>query len=98
VAANMSSFGGSLVNKVKQAFVDPEAVFSKPEEVVFSSMLSRKQKIDLLRRWESDARSRQSTNEDNGRSEELLSEILESLHELDYWPDLEQTAHNVAGR
>jgi len=23
-------------------------------------------------------------------SEELLSEILDSLHELDYWPDLEQ--------
>jgi hypothetical protein len=84
------------VNELKQALVNPAAIFGKPDEVVFSSILSRKQKIDVLRRWESDARSRQSANEEKGGSEELLSEILESLHQLDYWPDLEQTAPGIA--
>ena len=84
------------MNEVKQTFVNPAAIFSRPDEVVSSSSLSRKQKIDVLRRWESEARSLQSTNEENDGSEELLSEILESLHQLDYWPDLDQTARSTS--
>jgi hypothetical protein len=82
------------VNKLKQALANPAAVFAAPNEVVFNPALSRKQKIEVLRRWEYDARLLQVTDEESGKSmvdasEELLSEILEALHELDYWPDLD---------
>jgi hypothetical protein len=82
------------VNKLKQALVNPAAVFAAPNEVVFNPALSRKQKIDVLRRWEYDARLLQVADEESEKSmvdasEELLSEILEALHELDYWPDLD---------
>lgn len=81
---------GSVLNEVEKALIDPASVFGKPSEVVFSSILSRQQKIDVLHRWESDARSLQSMNEEKEGYEELLSEILESMHQLDYWPDLER--------
>lgn len=87
------------MNELKQALANPAAVFSKPLEVVFNPALSRQQKIEVLRRWEHDARLLQVTNEGRltDESEELLSEILDSLHELDYWPDLDHAASNRAG-
>jgi hypothetical protein len=84
--------GGGVVTKFEQALVNPASVFAKPNEVVFSSAFSRKQKIDMLRRWEYDARMLQLANQESeiDESEELLTEILESLHQLDYWPDLDR--------
>jgi uncharacterized tellurite resistance protein B-like protein len=80
------------VKKLKKALVNPASVFAKPTEVVFTAAFSRKQKIDVLRRWEYAARMLQMGNQDSkvDESEELLAEILESLHELDYWPDLDR--------
>jgi hypothetical protein len=84
--------GGRVVKKLKQALINPAAVFAKPDEVVFNPALSRKQKIDVLRRWEYDARMLQVANWESkiDESEELLADILESLHQLDYWPDLDR--------
>jgi hypothetical protein len=84
--------GGGVVKKFEQALVNPASVFAKPNEVVFSPAFSRKQKIDMLRRWEYDARMLQLANQESeiDESEELLTEILESLHQLDYWPDLDR--------
>jgi hypothetical protein len=81
-----------VVKKLKQALVNPASVFAKPNEVVFAPALSRKQKIDVLRRWEYDARMLQMENQESkvDESEELLAEILESLQQLDYWPDLDR--------
>ena len=86
-----STMEGSGVKKLRQALVNPAAVFAKPKEVVFNPALSRKQKIDVLRRWEHDARMLQVATQESkiDKSEELLSEILESLQQLDYWPDLQ---------
>ena len=80
------------MDKFKQALANPAAVFAKPSDVVVNPALSREQKIDVLRHWEHDTRMLQARNEEimTDASEELLSEILDSLHELDYWPDLEQ--------
>ena len=80
------------MKKLKQALINPTAVFAKPNEVVFNPALSRKQKIDVLRRWEYDARMLQMGNQESkfDESEEILAEILESLHQLDYWPDLDR--------
>ena len=84
--------GGAVVKKFEEALVNPASVFAKPNEVVFSPAFSRKQKIDVLRRWEYDARMLQMANQESkiDESEELLTEILESLHQLDYWPDLDR--------
>ena len=80
------------MKKFRQALVSPASVFAKPNEVVFTPAFSRKQKIDVLRRWEYDARMLQMANQEGkiDESEELLTEILESLHQLDYWPDLDR--------
>jgi hypothetical protein len=80
------------VKKLKQALVNPASVFARPNEVVFSPAFSRNQKIDMLRRWEYEARMVQLANQESeiDESEELLTEILESLHQLDYWPDLDR--------
>ena len=47
-----------MVN-VKEALLNPGAVFHRPEEVVQDGRLSREQKIEILRRWEYDARQLQ---------------------------------------
>jgi hypothetical protein len=39
----------------EKAKLNPAAVFKSPQEVVSSQELSRKQKIEILRRWEQDA-------------------------------------------
>jgi hypothetical protein len=80
------------MKKFEQALVNPASVFAKPNEVVSTPALSREQKIDVLRRWEYDARMLQMGNQEGqvDESDELLAEILESLHELDYWPDLDR--------
>jgi hypothetical protein len=83
------------VDELKQALANPAAVFAMPRDVVINPALSREQKIDVLRRWEHAARMLQARNEEimADAPEELLSEILDSLHDLDYWPDLK-----LAGR
>ncbi len=39
-----------------KALLDPASVFKTPEGVLNSHELSREQKIEILRRWEYDAR------------------------------------------
>jgi len=87
------------VKKLKQALVNPAAVFAEPKEVVVNPTFSRQQKIDVLRRWEHDTRLFQASAKQRltDASEELLGKILESLHELDYWPDLEHPGWSKAG-
>jgi hypothetical protein len=87
------------VKKLKQALVNPAAVFAEPKEVVANPTFSRQQKIDVLRRWEDDTRLFQASAKEHltDASEELLGEILESLHELDYWPDLEHPGSSKLG-
>ena len=82
------------MKNLKQALVNPAAVFVEPNEVVVNPTFSRQQKIDVLRRWEHETRLFQASAKERltDASEELLGEILESLHELDYWPDLEHPA------
>ena len=80
------------MDELKQALANPVAVFVMPRDVVLHPALSREQKIDVLRQWEHDVRMLQARNEEimADAAQELLSEIRDSLHELDYWPDLEQ--------
>ena len=77
-------------DKVK---LNPAAVFKSPQEVVSSQELSREQKIEILQRWEQDARSMEVADEENmpGPQPKLLQPIRDALHALNYWPDTEHS-------
>jgi hypothetical protein len=49
----MAKLGGI---ELKRARLVPSAAFASPDEVVASAVLSRAQKISILRRWEFDTR------------------------------------------
>jgi hypothetical protein len=70
---------------VEKALLDPTAVFSQPKEVLAEPNLSRHQKIEILKRWEYDARELQTADDENmaeGSEVDLLDQILEALHQL----------------
>jgi hypothetical protein len=73
--------------------LNPAAVFKSPQEVVSSQELSREQKIEILQRWEQDARSMEVADEENmpGPQPKLLQPIRDALHTLNYWPDTEHS-------
>lgn len=89
-----------MVN-VKEALLNPAAVFHGPKEVVQNSDLSRQQKIEILRRWEYDARQLQVADEESmtaPRAEPVpLDAILKALRALDAPADVEHSAPTKQG-
>ncbi|TDT43151.1 hypothetical protein DES49_0961 [Halospina denitrificans] len=73
----------------EKALTDPAAVFSTPREVVAEQALNTDQKIQILRRWEYDARELSVAEEENmsGGDGELLDQVLRCLHELGFSQD-----------
>lgn len=69
---------------LQKALLDPTSVFKTPEEVVRNQELTREQKIDILRRWEYDARELQVAQEENMRTNQpdILDSILKALNML----------------
>ena len=69
--------------------LDPTSVFRVPEDVLKASDLTREQKIEILRRWEYDARELEVAADENmiGSNNDLLQNVLGSLSELGYKPD-----------
>ncbi|WP_206609480.1 hypothetical protein [Thiohalobacter thiocyanaticus] len=69
------------------ARLDPTAVFRTPGELMARIDLSDAQKIELLRRWEYDARELEVAEEENmagsGDDTDLLDEILNCLRQLE---------------
>ncbi len=82
----------------EKAKLNPAAVFKTPEEIVSSQELSRKQKLEILRRWEQDAMSMEVAEEEGmpGPQPKLLQPIRAALHGLDYWPDTEHSSPSKA--
>ena len=79
---------------VKKAMLDPTSVFKDPEEVVSSDELNRAQKIEILRRWEYDARELEVAEEEAGmavRRPEMFDLVVRALHMLDVDRDTEHT-------
>ena len=71
---------------VAQAMLDPTMVFKEPKEVVASNELTRDQKIEILRRWESDAHQLEVAEEEAGmavRRPEMFDLVVQALHMLD---------------
>ena len=83
---------------LEKAKVNPAAGFKSPQEVVSSQTLSREQKIEILRRWEQDARLMEVAEEENmpGPQPKLLQPIRDALHALNYWPDTEHSSPSKA--
>ncbi len=75
-------FGAS---DIERAMISPSSVFDTPSEIVASTYLSRSQKIDLLQRWELDARALQRASDENmsGGERPMLDEINKAMSLLD---------------
>jgi hypothetical protein len=69
---------------IKQALLDPSSVFSAPADVCNSPELTQEQKVEILRRWEYDARELQVAEEESmeGSGGVALDAVLKALHHL----------------
>jgi len=67
---------------VKKALINPSAVFKRPEDVIDSNELTREQKIEILKRWEYDARELQVADEESMTAPRPEPVALESIHAL----------------
>ena len=79
---------------VNKAMLDPTMVFEDPKDVVANVELTRDQKIEILRRWEYDARQLEVAEEEAGmavRRPEMFDLVLQALHTLGVERDIEHT-------
>ena len=79
---------------IARARLVPTMVFKEPKDVVASNELTRNQKIEILRRWEYDARQLEVAEEEAGmavRRPEMFDRVLQALHMLDVIRDTEHT-------
>ena len=80
--------------ELKMAMLDPPMVFKVPKDVVANVELTRDQKIEILRRWEYDARQLEVAEEEAGmavRRPEMFDRVLQALHTLSIERDVEHT-------
>ena len=79
---------------VNKAMLDPLTVFKDPKEVVANEELTRDQKIEILHRWEYDARQLEVAEEEAGMASdhpETFDLVVEALHTLGVERDTEHT-------
>ncbi len=71
--------------EIEQALISPIAVFDLPSEVLEAATLTKIQKIEILKRWELDARALSRATEENmaGGEPPLLDEVNEALAKID---------------
>ncbi len=70
---------------VTKAMLDPTKVFKEPKDVVASNELTHNQKIEILRRWEFDARALEMAEEEAGTAilgPEMFDRVVQALHAL----------------
>jgi hypothetical protein len=79
---------------VKQAMLDPTSVFNDPTEVVADGDLSHDQKVEILRRWEYDARELEVAEEEAGmavRRADMFDRVLQAMQTLGVEHDTEHS-------
>ena len=79
---------------LKKAMLNPTMVFKNPKDVVANVELTRDQKIEILRRWEYDARQLEVAEEEAGmavRRPDMFDRVVQALHALDVKRDMEHT-------
>jgi hypothetical protein len=79
---------------LNMAMLDPTMVFQEPMDVVANVELTRDQKIEILRRWEYDARQLEVAEEEAGMlvlRPEMFDRVVQALHTLGVERDIEHT-------
>ncbi len=79
---------------VTKAMLDPTKVFKEPNDVVASNELTRDQKIEILRRWEFDARALEVAEDEAGTAvlgPEMFDRVVQALHTLGAERDTEHS-------
>jgi hypothetical protein len=68
----------------KEALKDPGTFFSHPDEVVSAAGLTREQKLEILKRWEADARLLMVASEENmqGGEPQQLEAVQKAMRAL----------------
>jgi hypothetical protein len=84
---------------IEKALLNPSSVFNTPEEVLEAEDISKDQKIEILRRWEYDARQLQVAEEENmvGPQINKLDRIINALRKLDVELNPEKSAPTKHG-
>ena len=85
--------------QLTRALIDPASIFTNPLDVVDAD-LSTKCKIEILKRWEYDAKEMQVADEEGFPSREqgtVLDAVLTALHRLGAGPDLEHSPPTKQG-
>jgi hypothetical protein len=67
-----------------RALLNPASVFKMPLDIVMTESLTAQQKLEVLKRWEADARLlEEATNENlSGGEPSRLGEVRRAIHEL----------------
>ena len=83
----------------EKALLDPGGFFKTPGDVVQKPDLSRDQKIQILRRWEYDARELQVADEESmtGPQTTSLDAVLAALRSLGAASDADRAAPTKQG-
>jgi hypothetical protein len=78
---------------MKEALLDPAAVFGTPEELERHPALTKEQKIELLRRWEYDESEEEVAADEGmpGGDSKLLRRVMLALDRLTGGVDVERT-------
>ncbi|TDJ53748.1 MAG: hypothetical protein E2O47_07480 [Gemmatimonadetes bacterium] len=79
---------------LEKALLDPTMVYTDPSDVVADQSLTRDQQIEILRRWEYDARELEVAEEEAGMTvlrPEMFDLVLQALHTLGAERDTEHT-------
>ncbi len=90
----------SADSRLQKALIDPANVFSSPMAVVDDETFSTERKIEILRRWEYDAKEIQVADEEGFPAREpgtLLDAVIAALHRLGAGPDLEHSPTTKQG-
>ena len=84
---------------IEKALLDPASEFSSPANVCIEQSLTRDQKIQILHRWEYDARELEVAEEENmgGGGPDVLDEVLAALHQLNAEIDVEHSPTTKQG-
>ena len=70
---------------IEKALISPTSIFDRPAEVIACEHLSRDQKLQILKRWETDAQSLERATDENmsGGEQPPIDEISNAISKLE---------------
>lgn len=90
-----------MIVDLDQAIINPSSIFKRPYDVLDNQLLTRQQKIEILKRWAYDERNLAVAEEENmldrdSQQKSFLEEIIKALlilgvtHDQDLPPPTKQ--------